>query len=294
VLLVWHAHMLNPRVYLEDCIRFGLKSLWNGGMPWRVVNEAIDTNFNYRVPDETIRSWERLTGTRFENTQGSLIKDLHCPCCDQDLPVPWTTCGLPEDSKQPSPGLVGTGYGDGEFSYVCHACGTTVDRRLLEVASMVTDVKKLLSRSQPMPGTILDILTGMPEIPQVKEANKWTYERGFPNRLILTHLRSKILDLLQPGRMPQASMEDIRKMIEDAIANTAVVAEANKADRYKINHYGLPTRSKVHLRKMMSRYWSNPSIFSLELGGCVLRQGTFSEKMHKVRKAIFSSRGASD
>jgi hypothetical protein len=29
VLMVWHAYMLNPRTYLEDCVRLGRMDLWN-------------------------------------------------------------------------------------------------------------------------------------------------------------------------------------------------------------------------------------------------------------------------
>lgn len=32
--------------------------------------------------------------------------------------------------------------------------------------------------------------------------------------------------------------------------------------------------------RMMSRYWENTSIFALELGGAVIRQSVFVEKMH--------------
>lgn len=50
VLMVWHAYMLNPRAYLEDCIRHGRMAIWNVEMPWRVVAECIDSEtFEYRT-----------------------------------------------------------------------------------------------------------------------------------------------------------------------------------------------------------------------------------------------------
>lgn len=52
VLMVWHAYMLNPRAYLEDCIRTGRMALWNVAVPWRLVAECIDSEtFEYKGAD---------------------------------------------------------------------------------------------------------------------------------------------------------------------------------------------------------------------------------------------------
>ncbi|TKA29017.1 hypothetical protein B0A50_03429 [Salinomyces thailandicus] len=55
VLMVWHAYMLNPRAYLEDCLRNGRMRLWHTRMPWQAAAECIDSQtFDYqpghRVP----------------------------------------------------------------------------------------------------------------------------------------------------------------------------------------------------------------------------------------------------
>jgi hypothetical protein len=89
--MVWHSFMLNPRSYLEDCVRFGLKDLWATGMPWTAVNAAIDTRFNYSAPEEAKINFA-LTGHEWENEQDPMTKILSCPRCSQDLEVPWTTC----------------------------------------------------------------------------------------------------------------------------------------------------------------------------------------------------------
>lgn len=39
---------------------------------------------------------------------------------------------------------------------------------------------------------------------------------------------------------------------------------------------------RVSVRRMMSRYWNNSSVFSLDLVGAVIRQGSFIEKMHAL------------
>lgn len=92
VLMVWHSLMLNPRSYLEDCMRFGLKDLWATGMPWHAVNAAIDTYFNYQVPEAAKERFANATGHHWSNSKDHTSKKLNCPRCTQELKIPWTTC----------------------------------------------------------------------------------------------------------------------------------------------------------------------------------------------------------
>lgn len=98
VLMVWHAHMLNPRAYLEDCIRYGYRALWYTGIPWQLVNEAIDTKFGYDVSDDCKSNWLLRTGRAWDNADDPLIKVLRCPCCSTPHEVPWTTVGSAQES----------------------------------------------------------------------------------------------------------------------------------------------------------------------------------------------------
>jgi hypothetical protein len=94
VLMVWHTFMLNPRSYLEDCIRFGLPEFWAAGMPWHVINEAIDnTSFAYDVPEEGKAQFTAKTGHDWSNVQDPMFKKLYCPRCYYgNQEVLWTTC----------------------------------------------------------------------------------------------------------------------------------------------------------------------------------------------------------
>ena len=85
--------MLNPRNYLEDCLRFGLKDLWATGMPWAAVNEAIDTGFNYNVSQAGQDFFAGATGYSWFNSQDPMTKTLYCPRCTLQLDIPWTTYG---------------------------------------------------------------------------------------------------------------------------------------------------------------------------------------------------------
>ena len=98
VLMVWHAFMLNPRSYLEDCLRFGLKNLWTTGIPWKAVNAAITTQFSYEPAKEAMGAWVNMTGQAWDNLEDSMEVKVKCPKCANSCNIPWTTCGLPENN----------------------------------------------------------------------------------------------------------------------------------------------------------------------------------------------------
>ena len=91
-----HAHMLNPRSFLEDTLRNGLCAYWSTGMPWNVINAAIDNDFSHNVSDDTKANWVAQTGRAWENADDSMMKAIRCPGCRTNIEVPWTTCGLDE------------------------------------------------------------------------------------------------------------------------------------------------------------------------------------------------------
>lgn len=292
VLLVWHAHMLNPRAYLEDCLRRGLKGLWHMGMPWSLVNAAIDTTFNYKVSEECRNDWKTRTGRKWDNTDDFPDKSLKCPICSKTHKVPWTTCGVPEDYKYLPPKLDGHGFGDANLRVECSGCGRVIDRHMLEVARFVKDLHGLLVHERPMPGTILNLRTGLPTKITGKihgTAAAKSFPRTFPNRLLKNHLRSTILELLDRNSYGQPSMEDVRRSIEDTVrpSNYRVLQKIDGHSTLKAGGgYKLSLEARKHLRKMMSRYWDNIYPFCLELAGAVHRQEIFTEKMYKVRGGL--------
>jgi len=94
--MVFHSHMLNPRTFLEDAMRYGLRQIWTTGFPWVEVNQAIDTSFNYSVPDDTKTAWSTQTGQAWDNEDDPLTMQLDCPGCGGQVHIPWTTCGMEE------------------------------------------------------------------------------------------------------------------------------------------------------------------------------------------------------
>ncbi len=74
-------------------MRYSLNSLWTQGIPWALVNAAIDTTFNYDVSEDVKARWVANTNHNWSNGDDSLVKPLNCPFCDRPNDVPWTTCG---------------------------------------------------------------------------------------------------------------------------------------------------------------------------------------------------------
>ncbi|KAI6749455.1 hypothetical protein HG530_015294 [Fusarium avenaceum] len=284
VLLVYHSHLLNPQNFLEDCIRRGLRDFWQSGMPWNLVNAAIDGSFSFNVSDEDKARWVAKTGLQWENTEDPAVKILACPnkTCGQRLEVPWTSCGLEETPKSPErPGLSGSGYGDSKFETRCTKCNTRITKETLSVAKFCRDVDDLIFKSQPMPGTLLWPGSGT-TVPVLPHKGGRYDQRMFPNRMIQHVLRTQIQTLLDnPDPEDPPTMENVRKMIEaDALFSSSAMATILGLNR--AGKIGVPRVSKVCIRKMMSRYWENFCPFALDLGGCVMRQGVFSEKMCKL------------
>ncbi|CAG8952851.1 hypothetical protein HYFRA_00007564, partial [Hymenoscyphus fraxineus] len=276
VLMVWHSFMLNPRNYLEDCIRYGLNKVWATGMPWAAVNAAIDVNFNYLIPEQAQLSFITTTGHNWDNAQDSMTKQINCPSCSNKLEIPWTTFGMSEKpSKQEIDDLFATGYADKDLSYVCNKCSGEVNHDLLRVAKFKRETENLILRDWPLGGTILSPVSGCPDAPDIDDMKDWP--PTFPNRMVQKILRSQVLSLISPEN-PQPNMDQIKELVEKAISSRDNIRTINGLSR---RGYGtLRREEKISIRRMMSRYWENRSIFALELGGAVIRQSVFVEKMH--------------
>ncbi|KAF4996226.1 hypothetical protein FGRMN_4625, partial [Fusarium graminum] len=284
VLMVYHSHLLNPQNFLEDCIRRGNREFWQSGMPWNLVNAAIDGSSSYNVSDQDKARWVAQTGLQWENTADPPTKTLECPnkTCGQSFEVPWTTCSLDETPKSPErPGLIGAGYGDSKFQTRCPKCNTRITKETLSVAKFCRDANDLVFKTQPMPGTLLWPGSGTPIVALPFKGFRIDH-REFPNRMIKHVLRTQLQTLLEnPDPENPPTMEDVRKLVETDVllSNNALATIFGDTARAK---RGVPRVSKVCIRKMMSRYWENFSPFALDLAGCVMRQGIFTEKMCKL------------
>lgn len=269
--MVWHAYMLNPRAFFEDCIRGSKLSLWATGLPWKALDECINSSsFDY-VPGEGAKSYfENLTGLMWDNLGDPATKTVSCPKCHRDMHVPWTEG--PFGDTPASAFEKCTGYADKNLTAPCPTCGLSVTHEKLRVQKFRRDVQNLLKSDIPMPGTILS-LRGTTE-------NASTSRRVvfFPNRLIKHGIRQNLLELTDPTKCPDSTVVTIRGEIEKSLKNKQLIRKVN--DRFLQS--SLDFGEKVALRRMMARYWDNSSPFSLDLVGAVIRQGTFVVKMDNI------------
>lgn len=286
VLMVWHAYMLNPRVYLEDCLRHGRMQLWHTPMPWQAVSDCINSDtFVYNPREGAEKAYEHNTGLPFHNLETIEPKSFACPTCGVRNALPWTSCqwhlvsGDPQSIQHFSKAVngmlsAGRGYCDNELDVPCKSCGTAITHERLNIRKFCTDVERLRSLDKvPMAGTILDG-KGIPWRfgPNVHATNTWATPT--PNNILSNGLGERIL---KQSRLDSdgGSLESIRDMIEEAMATTG----NNHGIRTSVKHRFQKPKN-IWARRMMSRYRANSSSFALDLVGAVIRQGSFIEKMH--------------
>ncbi|KAL5361897.1 hypothetical protein BJX96DRAFT_166243 [Aspergillus floccosus] len=273
VLMVWHAHMLNPRAFLEDCIRHGKMSLWTAGFPWRLIHECTDDHNLVYEPGETARgNFYRRTSLQWDNLQDGLEKLLKCPRCEDPVSVPWTegvASILPGETWQ-----VCHGFADKKFAATCPTCEFIIDHEKLKVDKFRKDVIALAHSKLPMPGTFYN-LRGVPEA--CTDLQRRKTQSSLPNRL-LQAIYEDVMDFTdaKAGKCP--SVTALRDLLESKLKDRKVMRVVNSAS---VGTTLYPVE-KIAFRRMMSRYWDNVGPFALDLVGAVIRQGTFIQKMDDI------------
>ncbi|KAJ5922114.1 hypothetical protein N7516_009817 [Penicillium verrucosum] len=271
VIMVWHAFMLNPRAFLEDCLRQSKMSVWATGMPWDVINASIDNETLVFYPGSEARvNFETKTGHPWENIHESPAKSLLCFGCKQEIRAPWTEGSLGCDTDVAYAHCIG--YADKSLRISCQACKFTITHDSLRVQKFRSDVQKLLIDDMPMPGTLLT-QNGTPADDENGD------NVSFPNRLIKEGIRSEILQLTDLTENERTTIETIRDHFEGFLKSRPLMRRVNKTMLASGNS-NMPER--ISLRNMLSRYWDNSSPFAIDLIGAVIRQGTFVDKMDNI------------
>ncbi|PYI01980.1 hypothetical protein BO78DRAFT_472964 [Aspergillus sclerotiicarbonarius CBS 121057] len=274
VLMVWHAHMLNPRAFLEDCIRHGKMSFWTTGFPWHVIDACIDNrSLDYNAEQQAKNLFREKTGLPWDNLLDTSDKLLRCPCCGERIFVPWTDGTMSPLLEALFQGW--QGFADKDFRTTCPRCRFSIDHESLKIAKFRQDIEALLAADLPMPGTYYN-LRGVPE--SASGPQRPLQQFFFPNRF-LGEVGASVLERTSP-RNNQAPLT--LKTVNDWMATQF----KSRLTMWRVNPGSRPTRlysdEKVAYRRMMSRYWENSSPFALDLVGAVIRQGTFIQKMDNI------------
>ena len=226
------------------------------------------------------------------------------------LNIPWTTAISRSSWTGENAGEKGNGFADKGLRIQCD-CYLTIDHGLLRSQKFRKDVQDLVVRTIPMPGTLLNpdgttqfsiiqgslltIRLGRPKTYKYETSRlsqfRSTYKTAFPNRLLNMGGATEIIeqteirqatgtgppDSFDAQRLGMISVDDIRASIERSMASSSLVKAATHGFTSKVGKL-----EKVSVRRMMSSYWENSSIFSMDLVGAVIRQGTFVQKMHQI------------
>ena len=283
VLMVWHSYMLNPRRFLEDCIRHGTMAFWQTGLPWVAVDASINNeSFAYTCSNEAQRLFEAKTGLSWENSNQSPAIQPKCPKCSKEANVKWTSCTSQKYWSTENPGESGSGYADKDFRHPCSSCSLVLNHEMLRSQKFRHDTMALLMNDIPMPGTLLNtkgkttslpqavishILNNIIGLPEVPKRKRFVRATQYPNVLIKkVSLSQSIIEATDMKQHSSVSIGAIRTLIESAVKKVPL----------------LTRNEKVAIRRMMSSYWENSSTFSIDLVGAVIRQGSFIEKMHLI------------
>lgn len=286
VLIVWHAYMLNPRCYLEDCLRYGRMRLWNTPFPWQIAADCINSDtFAFEPSEGAKHLLNSMTGFNHDAVVGT--RQLSCPNCATSNEIPWTTC-----QKYPTLDVrtydelnkiihqmlsSGRGYCDRDLNQACSSCKINITHDRLRARKFCRDVRNLCSdENVPMAGTLLG-LDGIPWKFAETEDTTTIWMTNFPNDLLRDVLGKKILDDPRERSGGIDSMITIRSLLEEGMRDASYM---RKTRRGLTTH--LTKCKKLGVRRMMSRYWENSSSFALDLVGAVIRQGVFIEKMHNI------------
>jgi uncharacterized membrane protein YgcG len=284
VLMVWHSYMLNPRDYLEDCLRHNKMALWHTRLPWKTISSAINpTTFEFAADPAAELYFQAYTGLNWDPLVGCESKSLKCPQCRAEISVPWTHSSHLQFGEVKSTHDVassldhtlsnGDGYCDRNFRTACRECNTSIDHERLEVAKFKDDVHELRFQDKPMAGTVLGV-NGIPLRTYGIDDMTTLHFVKAPNAVCRHNfVRRRIFD----PDVQLKSLQDVRTIIDKACTDAAVLAsfqEGRVRTMWRLE--------KVAIRRMMSRYWNNSSPFALDLVGAVVRQGAFISKMHQI------------
>ncbi|KAL4951989.1 hypothetical protein BDW69DRAFT_201032 [Aspergillus filifer] len=273
VLMVWHAHMLNPRSFLEDCIRHGKMSFWSTGFPWETINACInDQTLLYDAGGTAVTTFTWKTSLNWDNMADMPTKTLTCPNCAKTLSAPWTKGGLTLPLDQTFDHW--TGFTDKNFGIYCDKCNLRITHDTLRIQKLTTDVDALLDNHLPMPGTLLSA-QGIPE--RQHFGRRRQQQPDLPNRL-LTAGKREIHEYIRASLWTPASLIIVRDRLASLMQNKEIMRETNMLGL----SMSLLKDEKIAFRRMMSRYWENSSPFALDLVGAVVRQGTFVQKMDNI------------
>ncbi|KAF7974265.1 hypothetical protein HWV62_13052 [Athelia sp. TMB] len=260
VAMVWHAYLLNPGYvaemsaelwYSEDTSRLSvLGSLMtqNGTLLKAMENDT----YNAPPSQSRVDAWMKATSSPFDPFDSAAVtrnRTFACPRCRRDVEAPFITAS-------------GRGYAQQNFCTNCPSCSSTITKGGLGMLKFAQDIA---SPGRELAGTLYTPTDSKdrPRAARIKNAIlQGTAFNG--RRTCNTDLDSKTLE----GR-------EYENLIFNNCEGSLVKLRELVGKQMKGGGGRL-------LSRIMGAY-TNDSIFSIDLVGAVLRQGSFIKKMQHLR-----------
>ncbi|KAJ5591410.1 hypothetical protein N7450_005382 [Penicillium hetheringtonii] len=248
IIMVWHSFMLNPRAFLEDCLRHRKMGFWATGLPWNIITQSLHPRTYRYDPGEQARvNFEKMCRRPWDNLSESHMKSLSCLKCNETFAAPWT-----EGSFGCDPDVAYAhcnGYADKSMRVSCPSCKHSLTHDGLSVQAFRKDVQTLLIDGLPMPGTLLS-MNGTPSDDHTTDGV------SFPNRLIKEGIRSDILRLTDRTLNEESTIGLIRDYLESCVKDRSLIR--------RVNGKVLTSRNSSTAERV------------------IIRQGTFIDKAEKI------------
>lgn len=244
ILMVWHAHMMHPWAYTDDCSRLGRMKLWNMSFPWQAINEIIDRQFLYNADWATKEFFSLYTPVAWNSLDEKFRrKHITCYFCSNGGAAPFD-CPRTKDIDFVNP----------NFNMVCPNCDSRTTHDSLRLVQFRRDISAFQDKSVYLPGTVLDPITG--DLGNTKNTN---FHPHF-NELML---KGSVLKRLSSCHDFTSAKQLVKKQIQST---------------YRFNSHK-KTEATSSSDRVFACYEHDSLPFSIDLDAAIVRQAEFAKNV---------------
>lgn len=255
VIMVWHSYLLNPGWYAEDCDRIpSLTFLKDVGRSFASSLSRLPEILGANPSPARMRSWTSKTKSSFdplEDARQRMMKIILCP-----------KCRVPIDASFVN--NEGAGYFQDRFSVRCTSAGCNSP----PITKDVLAVRKLAEDLVRNDMTACSHLAGTLRTPKA--------ELDIDRAKSIKETFMKASEFRKPSREECTDEEWVVSIMEKCSYNYESMKQIMENELKSAGEEGSPS-----MKRICSAY-EDDRVFSIELVGAVIRQGSFVEKMRKL------------